>query len=475
MNLEILKKKIEEYPNKKELLILPSISELEMDNFRITSALYSSDINLSIDSNVDTLQDVYNKIFNKYQVDPKLFNYPYFVTISLDAFDEKTIKIINSIDHNIPIFIVPSHLVDKRKIEMLSKITNHNCIFYLNSFINQDEYNFIAKKFKIDNTADPVLVIDKIDDSVIGIIEKYCEQFQNPRFRIEIKDKNSLNHLYDIIPYIPQNIIYIEIDDNLFDEKNPNNARDCIVEGQHEFNVNEKELIISFQGIKYESINQIFELEKNIQQIKSHIPSDAGELDIVTYVSLFIINYFKYDYDMYEKINVKEDFDDINLTQFISKGKGVCKHFASFTKYLLTSLNVECEEIDSMGDVYNNPDVEGHAFNVVKIDGKLYLLDNTWIAGAIQTGRIRTLPESTDFLTSNETFGHKDYEADIYYECETFDRNEINNSINRVLNWNKNYKIHPSALKDLFRKHILRQQKKMNVEERIERAIPRRK
>lgn len=178
---------------------------------------------------------------------------------------------------------------------------------------------------------------------------------------------------------------------------------------------------------------------------------------------------------MYEKINVKEDFDDINLTQFISKGKGVCKHFASFTKYLLTSLNVECEEIDSMGDVYNNPDVEGHAFNVVKIDGKLYLLDNTWIAGAIQTGRIRTLPESTDFLTSNETFGHKDYEADIYYECETFDRNEINNSINRVLNWNKNYKIHPSALKDLFRKHILRQQKKMNVEERIERAIPRRK
>ena len=58
------------------------------------------------------------------------------------------------------------------------------------------------------------------------------------------------------------------------------------------------------------------------------------------------------------------------------------------------------------------------------------------------------------------------------YRCEGYDREEIRKSINRVLNWNQNYKIHPQNLRDLFRKYILKKEK--SVDQKIEDAIPRR-
>ena len=472
MDLETVKKQIEEYPNKRNLEIFLSWSN--RDAFKITSALYSSDIYVMIGSNVNDLQDIYNIIIHNYQLDPQLFHYPYFITITFGTYDEKTINIINSINPSIPVLLVLEQLLDRDEINLLSKITHPNCVCYSSCWINLDGYRFITERFKVDDSSDPVLVIDKIDDLVIETVEKYCQHFRNPRFRIELKDGKSLRHLYDIIPYIPENEIFIEIDNQLFDEKNPDNARNFIVEEYNENSIVGKKMIILFQGIQFESLQQIFEIEKNIQQIKSHIPFNASELDKVTYVSLFIINYFTYDEDLRITPMNQKDFKDISLAQFISRGKGVCRHFASFTKYLLNSLNVDCEVISADGNLAMNPNAEGHDFNVVGIDGKYYLLDNTWLAGRMQVGAIRTLSESTDFLRSKETFEHNDYEDAIYEECETFDREEINQSVNRVLNWNKNYQIHLSALKDLFRKHILKQQKEMTVEEKIEASIPRR-
>lgn len=146
----------------------------------------------------------------------------------------------------------------------------------------------------------------------------------------------------------------------------------------------------------------------------------------------------------------------------------IIPHFAKFRVYISI-----LTPIDAYGD-YNNPESEGHAFNVVKIDGKMYFLDNTWLAGQIHAGEIHSLAESSNFLTANNTFGHKEFSNVLEdYKCEDYNRQEINNSVNRIMDWNQNYKIHPTALRDLFRKYILKKEK--NIEEKIEDAIPRRR
>ena len=468
MDFKKLKEEIERAPNKKSFLGLISI--LNADSFKITSSLYSNDIYCN---NVTSINDIYN-VINQYQLDPQLFNNPFYLTVSLENFNENTINVINQLDSKIFVEIATNKDIDVQKFQILSRINHENCQFYFSGWINQDAMELLSSKFVIDQESRPVLVIKKIDDTTVNTINNYCSLFKNPRFRIEIKDSYSLQNLYNIITYIPEDEILIQLDNNLFNEKNPNNARSLIVQSQEKQVPQGKKLNIKFNDIEYENVEQIYELEKYLEIIKSHIPSNASELDIITYVSLFIINYFKYDYDMYEKSIKKEDFEEINLLQFVSRGKGVCRHFASFTKYLLNSMNIECEKIDADGDYYNNSEAEGHAFNVVKIDGKMYFLDNTWLAGQIQAGEIHSLAESSDFLTSNNTFGHEEFSDALEdYKCEDYNRQEINNSVNRVMGWNQNYKIHPAALRDLFRKHILKKEK--NIEEKIEDAIPRRR
>lgn len=467
MDFEKLKKEIEQAENKKSFLYAAYL--FGRDTIRIRSSLYMDDIYCN---NVESVSDIYN-IVDRYQLDPLLFSNPFYIIVSFENYDENTIRIINQLDRNIHVQIAACNDIDKKAAEMLTKIEHPNCHFSFNGYIYQSAVEQLLSKMPLDAQSSPVIVIDEITPNTINIINNICSAVNEPRFRIEIKDKKSLQNLYSIIPHIPEEEVIVQIDDNLFSERNPNNARSLIISEQGKELSQTKKMNIYFNDISYESVEQIYELEKYLEIIKSHIPSNASDLDIVTYVSMFIVNYFKYDFDLYEKNTKDLDSKDINLTQFVTSGKGVCRHFASFTKYLLNSLGVECERVNADGDYYGNSSIEGHAFNVVKIDGKMYFLDNTWLAGRMQTGKIHSLAESTDYLASNTDFGHEDYKNELEdYECESYNREEINNAVIRVLNWNQNYKIHPTALRDLFRKHILK--KEMSIDQKIENAIPRR-
>lgn len=459
-----IKKQIENAQNKQNLI--QNLRVKREDIFRIKSSIYTNDIYCY---DINAAADLYDKV-EQLNLDSNLFNNPYYVICFLETFDENTIHIINGVNENTILQLVITEDIDEKKLEQILNITHKETYLWCNCWIKNDMLRKITAEMKIDEDCSPVIIIDSFDEKIYEDISNWYSCMKNPRFRIEIKDEKLLQHLYDIVPHILDDDLVVVLDDNLFKDSNPNNARNLIFQNQGENVLQDKKLDIQFNGIKYTSIEQIYELEKYLEIIKSHIPSNASELDIVTYVSMFIINYFKYDNDMYEQ---NEIFEDINLTEFISSGKGVCRHFASFTKYLLNSLGIECEKLSSLGNYHDNFEVEGHAFNVVKINGKMYFLDNTWLAGLIQTGRIHSLAESSDFLTSNANFGHQEYEDALSsYECDDYDRQEINNSVNRVINWNKNYIIHPGALRDLFRKHILK--KEMSIDEKIENAIPRR-
>ena len=463
-----LKKQIENVQNKQNLN--QSLRVKKGDIFRIKSSIYTDDIYCY---DINTAYDLNGKV-EQLNLDSNLFNNPYYVICSLETFDENTINIINGLYENTILQLVITEDIDENNIEQILKISHKETYLYCNGWIKNDLLKKITSTIKIDKDCSPVIIIDYFDEEIYEDISRWHSYMDEPIFRIEIKDETLLQHLYDIVSQILDEDVVVILDDNLFKESNPNNARNLMLQNQVARTFQDKKLDIQFNGIKYTNIEQIYELEKYIEIIKSHIPSNASELDIVTYVSMFIINYFKYDSDMCEQCNIQNNFEDINLTQFITSGKGVCRHFAYFTKYLLNSLGIECEKIDSLGDYQENFEVEGHAFNVVKINGKMYFLDNTWLAGRIQTGEIYSIVESSDFLTSNADFGHDNYEDVLDdYVCESYNRDEIQKSVERVLTWNKNYIIHPQALRDLFRKHILK--KEMSIEEKIENAIPRRR
>lgn len=466
MDFNELKKIVNDSQNKKDFL--QQILVLPDDEIEIVSSLYDVEICCG---NVTSVNDIYDTI-EKYSLDPEIFKQPYYLKAHLRSFDEKTINMINQLDDNVFVELIIAGKVDKEKLKTLLKISHLKVQFICDERIDLDTIFLLSNKYIFDEKSPLTLIISKFDSTTKDKVLSIYQKFNNPFFRIEINDAETLRKFSDIVPYITRERSIIKLNDNLFDENNHQNARNALFQATKKHI--DKELDILYRNDNYDSMEQIYELEKSIGIIKSHIPKNASELDIVTYVTLFIINYFKYDYKMYENYIMSKDdadgnYEDINLTEFISNKKGVCRHFANFTKYALNSFGIECERIDSSGNDYT----EGHAFNIVKIKGKSCFLDNTWIAGSIQKGMIKSLPESSDFLKSNEEFGHEGMDVINDYHCESYDRQEIEDSVNRVLKWNDNYIIHPNALRDLFKKHILK--KESAIEKEIEAAIPRRK
>ena len=98
--------------------------------------------------------------------------------------------------------------------------------------IYQSAVEQLLSKISLDAQSSPVIVIDEITPNTINIINNICSAVNEPRFRIEIKDKSSLQNLYSIMPYIPEEEVFVHIDDNLFSERNPNNARSLIISEQ---------------------------------------------------------------------------------------------------------------------------------------------------------------------------------------------------------------------------------------------------
>ena len=470
MTFKELKKLIEQAPNKTNNLYYLSYP-LE-DEIEIISSLYTYGIPCR---NVKSVDDIYN-VKDKEQLDPELFNNPFYLKVFLESFSENTIDIINHLDDNVFVYLGFESDFDSEKMQKLSKLTHANHVFFYNGWINLDVIYSLVNRFTFSEESSPTVLIDRIDSTTPEKIIGLCQKLNTSKFRIVINDAESLQNLNSIIPHIPNDEISIILDDNLFLEKNPKNARGLVIQNIPVQKPNNKKLKIEFRDAKYDSIEQIYELEKNIELIKSHIPLNANELDIVTFVTLFMINYFNYDYDRAKEEKNNYNFPEINMAQFLSGEKGVCRHFASFFEYVLNSLGVECEIVDAPEnhpiDMYN--DSRGHAFNIVKIKGKQYFIDVTWITELMRAGIINSLDESNDFLASNKLFGHDKYSDVISkYHCETYDRDEIKESVNRVINWNSNYIIHAQALRDLFKKHILKKEK--SVADKINYAIPRRK
>lgn len=113
-----------------------------------------------------------------------------------------------------------------------------------------------------------------------------------------------------------------------------------------------------------EALSRRQQIEEEADHILSGIEASAPEYEKVKYVYETVI--LNTDYDLQAP-------DNQNIYSVFINHSSVCQGYAKACQYLLNRLGMECVLVQGTVDTG-----EGHAWNLVKVDGSYYYLDSTW-------------------------------------------------------------------------------------------------
>lgn len=104
-------------------------------------------------------------------------------------------------------------------------------------------------------------------------------------------------------------------------------------------------------------------MEAGFQEVSSLIPADASDYEKVRIVYTYVIDNTQY----------QASDDDQTIAGVFWKKEAVCAGYAGAVQYLLERIGVPCIYVDGS----TQGSTEGHAWNIVKLDGEYYYVDAT--------------------------------------------------------------------------------------------------
>ena len=104
-------------------------------------------------------------------------------------------------------------------------------------------------------------------------------------------------------------------------------------------------------------------MEAGFQEVSSLIPADASDYEKVRIVYTYVIDNTQY----------QASDDDQSIAGVFWKKEAVCEGYAGAVQYLLERIGVPCIYVDGS----TQGSTEGHAWNIVKLDGEYYYVDAT--------------------------------------------------------------------------------------------------
>ncbi|PIB23749.1 hypothetical protein BFP77_15675 [Maribacter sp. 4U21] len=167
--------------------------------------------------------------------------------------------------------------------------------------------------------------------------------------------------------------------------------------------------------------NHFSSAAKLTKQISNDFNTDSDKVRAAFYWIADNVEYdskeygkFTYEYaDKEEYLRKEKKFDDRLSKRVISKGIAVCEGYSTLFTEVCTELGINSKVVSGASkttfkDIGKRfyPD---HAWNVVEIDGKKYLVDVTWGAGTYGNGGFRKGLENSFFLTAPEVFIKRHY------------------------------------------------------------------
>lgn len=134
------------------------------------------------------------------------------------------------------------------------------------------------------------------------------------------------------------------------------------------YTVEEETRRITFRGTytftREEAESRKRQIEQYVSAFLDNLPPDLGEYEKVKYIYEYLILHTEYDLQAQENQTICSVF---------LYGASVCQGYAKAMQYLCQRAGVE--SVIVLGSVDNG---EGHAWNLVKIDGAYYYVDATW-------------------------------------------------------------------------------------------------